>query len=56
MAEAADGSDDAKNKGQQTALHLTAWKGHAEVVEDFVGVADCHAVESIGRTPLHDAA
>ncbi len=57
LAEAADGSFDAKNIYQETALHLGAWKGHAEGVEDLVGVAaDLHAVDYRGRTPLHYAA
>ncbi len=46
LAEAADGSVDAKSNHQHTALHLAAASGHAEVVEDLVGVAaDCHAVD-----------
>ncbi len=57
MAEAADGAVDAKNIYQQTALHRAALWGHAEVVEDVVGVAaDFHAVNSYGRTHLHHAA
>ncbi len=48
LAEAADGFVDAKNDDRST-VHLAAWKGHAEVVEDLVGVAaDCHAVNSSG--------
>ncbi len=54
LAEAADGAVDAKADYQQTALHLAAMWGHAEVAEDLVGVAaDCDAVDSIGWTPLH---
>ncbi len=34
LAEAADGSLDAKSDRQQTVLHLAAMKDHAEVVED----------------------
>jgi cytohesin len=57
LAEAANGSIDAKNNLQRTALHLAALNGHAEVAEDLVGVAaDSHAVDSIGETPLHYAA
>jgi hypothetical protein len=53
LAEAADGSIDAKNV-QYTALHRVAMMGHAEVEEDVVGVAaDCHAVDKWGKSPLH---
>jgi ankyrin repeat protein len=57
LAEAADGPVDAKTDDQKTALHLAVYRGHAEVVEDLVGVAaDCHAVDRWGRTPLNLAA
>jgi hypothetical protein len=57
LVEAADGSVNAKNDYQETALHLAAIAGRVEGVEDLVGVAaDCHAGNSWGRTPLHYAA
>jgi hypothetical protein len=57
LVEAADGSTDATNDFQYTALLHAAVRGQAGVVEDLVGVAaDCQAANSDGYTPLHYAA